>query len=233
MSRDNSRLTASTSSLPLQGQSSSTRMVPTPLGRSHTSRQADLRANSGVMSVWGKLSSNASAAFSVVQDAVQDAYSGVARDIKTLGNGEIEKTSELRTRESLRTWGEEEERLGPAVPASSVPAMDPAINPWATSRTRTLPPFDNPWSSVRTLPTRRTNQITSRGLYDEPRPYPSDPNIPASLLSAETSRSTVQRLQDTPKADPLSRGSLPEDSNTSSTTPQPSSDIDPLGVGLI
>ena len=246
--RGDTRLTASTSTLSMQSQSPSAR-TPTPPSRSRTSKQADLRTSSGVMSVWGKLSSNASAAFSVVQDAVQDAYSGVAKDMKGLGVGEGEKTSEMRSRETLRGWGEGEE--GTESPATVLPALDLSGNPWATSRTRTLPvslPFDNPWSSVRALPSRRTNQITGSGdLYDEPRPYPSDPNLPASLLSAEPSRSAVrseERLSqqaNSPLRESVLGGDRPaplqrEESNPLSPvspTLQHSSNTDPLGVGLL
>ena len=57
----------------------------------------ELLSGSGVKSVWGKLSSNASAAFSVVQDA----YAGVAKDLRNAGSfadeTPSERTSELRS----------------------------------------------------------------------------------------------------------------------------------------
>ena len=57
---------------------------PSPRGASTSSNQGFAGFTSGGMkSVWGKLSTNASAAFS----AVQDAYDGVAREFKGLSVG--------------------------------------------------------------------------------------------------------------------------------------------------
>ncbi|KAK7054644.1 phosphatidylinositol-3-phosphatase ymr1 [Paramarasmius palmivorus] len=57
----------------------------------------------GVRSMWGKLSSNASAAFSVVQEA----YGGVAKDLNWNANitSGSERTEELQGRETLGAWG--------------------------------------------------------------------------------------------------------------------------------
>ena len=166
-------------------------------------KQADFLASSGMKSVWGKLSSNASAAFSVVQEA----YEGVTRDLKGIGGGEEEdKTSELRDRETL-PWGEDDRPVSREI--GETYTIGSSSNPWASvkSRPSIVPsPFDNPWSSVKVPPPR---QMISVGELFDDGPLPLDPTV----LEPET----VPNPKPTPVVEPSA----------------PTSDIstDPLGVG--
>ncbi|KAN0077197.1 Protein-tyrosine phosphatase-like protein [Tylopilus felleus] len=76
-----------------------------PYGRARNSNPTDFFSSGGVKSVWGKLSSNATAAFS----AVQDAYDGVTKDSKVpareAGDEEsVGKVSELQPRAREDTY---------------------------------------------------------------------------------------------------------------------------------
>ena len=174
---------------------------------------ADLLSGGGVKSVWGKLSSNASAAFS----AVQDAYSGVAKDLRNTGQEDdtAERTSELRGRETLSAWGQERSPF-----ASSDSRVVPVVmsNPWAVSNTSSqrISTFDdNPWGYIEEPATETRHEATpSIG------PLPLDPTISTTLRKSTGSTSRSPRL---------GRGSQ--------STPKPSSptkgNTDPLGVGLL
>ena len=172
---------------------------------------ADLLSGGGVKSVWGKLSSNASAAFS----AVQDAYSGVAKDLRNTGQEEdaAERASELRGREALSAWGQE--RFPPSE-SRVVPVV--MSNPWATSNTtsRLDTAFDdNPWGYIEE-PSTETRHEASQSIG----PLPLDPSIPTPIRKTTGS---------TGRSPHLGRGSQ--------STPKPSSptksNTDPLGVGLL
>ena len=166
---------------------------------------ADLLSGGGVKSVWGKLSSNASAAFS----AVQDAYSVVAKDLRNTGQEDdmAERTSELRGRETLSAWGQE--RLPPRV----VPVV--MSNPWATSNTPDTAFDDNPWGSSYDIaePLTRTRRDSIGSL-------PLDPTIPTPTPLRKSTGSTSRQV---------GRGSPP-----TPKPPSPAkSNTDPLGVGLL
>ena len=173
---------------------------------------ADLLSGGGVKSVWGKLSSNASAAFS----AVQDAYSGVAKDLRNTGQeDDTERTSELRGRETLSTWGQERSPF-----ASSESRVVPVVmsNPWAVSNTssqRNTTFDDNPWGYIEETATE-TRHDASQPIG----PLPLDPTIPTPLRKSTGSTGRSPRL---------GRGSQ--------LSPKPSSptkgNTDPLGVGLL
>ncbi|KAF8965321.1 protein-tyrosine phosphatase-like protein, partial [Flammula alnicola] len=147
--------------------SRSANYTPTPLGGAPTRPQSsqlptqnllntpiwsrakppDMLSGGGVKSVWGKLSSNASAAFSVVQDA----YAGVAKDLMNTGQGEdtSEKTSELKGRDALSAWGQDRPS-SPARSSSLQRAPVTMANPWSTphSSTHHLSIFEeNPWGA--------------------------------------------------------------------------------------
>lgn len=170
----------------------------------------DFLSSSGVKSVWGKLSSNASAALSVVQDA----YVGVAKDLRSTGVNEGEssaKTAELRGRDTLTAWGEETSSVSRGLESLSVGTT----NPWATSRPH--PALDdNPWGSVRSPvggPLGHSYQPSS--------PLPVDPTVAHPLPRVASSLSSVNA----PPTPPLARNDEPpKAANTSGT--------DPLGVGL-
>ncbi|KAG9318574.1 phosphatases II [Chiua virens] len=117
-----------------------------PLNRARNPNPTDFFSSSGVKSVWGRLSSNATAAFS----AVQEAYDGVTKDLKvpSRGIGDDEdtiKVPELQPREVD----------APTVPKSS-------YNPWDSVKPqkKAIPPLptDNPWSTARS---RSPRQMTS------------------------------------------------------------------------
>ena len=171
----------------------------------------DLLSSGGVKSVWGKLSSNASAAFS----AVQDAYSGVAKDLRNTGQEDdtAERTSELRGRETLSAWGQE--RFPPPLSESRVVPVVMS-NPWAVSNTssqRDTAFDDNPWGYIEE-PSTETRREASQSID----PLPLDPTIstPFRKITGSTVRGLGRGSQSTPKP------SSPTKSNT-----------DPLGVGLL
>ena len=175
---------------------------------------ADLLSGGGVKSVWGKLSSNASAAFS----AVQDAYSGVAKDLRYTGQEDdtAERTSELRGRETLSAWGQER-----FPSASSESRVVPVVmsNPWAASNTssqRDTAFDDNPWGYIEEPSTETRHESTSQSIG----PLPLDPTISAPSRKTTGSTSRSSRLE-----------------RASQSTPKPSSptqgSTDPLGVGLL
>jgi hypothetical protein len=188
---------------------------PNPLNSLNRSRvkPPEFLSSSGVKSVWGKLSSNASAAFS----AVQDAYVGVAKDLRNTGSDDCEpagKTAELRGRDTLSAWGEASSS------SSAVKGLDsltlPASNPWATpERTARSTTEDNPWSSVR-LPSAAINS------FSDTTPLPHDPTVSRPVPKTVPS----YKLKTTR---PVSRAETPTVPQASST----GSGNDPLGVGLL
>ncbi|KAJ7510118.1 protein-tyrosine phosphatase-like protein [Mycena galericulata] len=147
-------------------------------------------------SVWGKLSSNASAALSVVQEA----YVGVAKDLRSTGSESEshEKTAELSSRETLRAWGEEPAQ-GPSRSAAASGFLSPSLNPWSADSSESTSTstsassssiFENPWG-VKTRP-------SSDPLADSP--LTTTPWAPSS-----TSIPTQQQ------SDPVQQYTLPED----------------------
>ena len=207
--------------------------TPVPASRMHSSSFASTPANSpiwtrarppvdllsggGVKSVWGKLSSNASAAFS----AVQDAYSGVAKDLRNIGleDDTAERTSELRGRETLSAWGEDR-----FPSASSESRVVPVVmsNPWATtsntSSQRDTAFDDNPWGHIEETPTE-TKHEASQTLG----PLPLDPTISTPIRKTTGSTGRGPRLvRSSSKSSSSTKPSSPTKSNT-----------DPLGVGLL
>lgn len=183
--------------------------------------KADLFGNNGVKSVWGKLSSNASAAFSVMQDT----YGGITKDFKGLstsasGDGELsERTSELRSRDGLGTWGEGSSHTRQAS------TIGPSTNPWASvkgSRSAVDASFDNPWSSVRETTPRPTASTPIQDLFEPSSQLPSDPTVERPPLSRPSSGRSVPKV--------------PASSNSQSPPPgaqTPSISTDPLGVGIL
>ena len=145
----------------------SSRPPPSPRAAS-----SDLFSSSGVKSMWGRFSSNASAALSVVQDA----YGGVAKDLSKLSlgggppgdGGGPGGGGELKSREEINAWASPDRPISPVptpvvespgasmIPSTSVSSTPSfgggsTLNPWASTRgTRPSAPsmlFDNPWSS--------------------------------------------------------------------------------------
>lgn len=126
-----------------------------PQGHPPNSNPTDFFSSSGVKSVWGKLSSNATAAFS----AVQEAYDGVTKDLKVPSRGvedeeDVGKTPELQSRnahdgQSLSTIsGSSYNPWGSVTPRkTSIPAV-PTDNPWSTARSRSPRQPTPAWDAV-------------------------------------------------------------------------------------
>jgi myotubularin-related protein 6/7/8 len=189
---------------------------PSPLASPNRTRikPPDFLSGSGVKSVWGKLSSNASAAFSVVQDA----YVGVAKDLRNTGSGDNEpsgKADELRGRETLSAWGEEAP-FSPVV--RRLDSLSLSSNPWAPQGSERVPPErstpsvleENPWG-VDSLSSTSTNSLGSLTLPDDPtvsRPAPRMAPLYSKMKATEE-----------PPPPP-------------NVAPDSASGSDPLGVGL-
>ncbi|PBK78460.1 phosphatases II [Armillaria solidipes] len=199
----------STSAISMKPASSSTTLASS--SNRVTPKTPDFFGSSGVKSVWGKLSLNASAAFS----AVQEAYVGLSQDPR----GDDTKTEELRGRDNLNAWGEPE-------PSQSMGTN--MINPWSTMPSSSpsslaLPsPFENPWGSIRGSPLKEPE--TSESLNPSSS-LPLDPAVPPALHSSlpRGVKGSLDRL--TLAESPKERESTPPQTPASSNT-------DPLGVGL-
>lgn len=167
-----SSASASQTSTPRSPSPRSSRISPRP-PPSPRSASSDLFSTGGVRSMWGRFSSNATAALSVVQDA----YGGVAKDLSKLslgstGSGADGSGGELKSREEINAWSSPDRPESPPAPASAIDpshASTPAysaspspgtfgfgagstLNPWATTRGANRPAvpsmlFDNPWSA--------------------------------------------------------------------------------------
>ena len=205
---------------------------PSPSPRGAT---ADLFTSSGVRSMWGRFSSNATAAFSVVQDA----YGGVAKDLSKLsvgGNSGSPDASggpggggELKSRDEINAWAAPDRPISPpltpsvetsysaATPATSATSTfssSSTLNPWASTRsTRPTVPsmlFDNPWSSnfqsSSSLATPVSAPATTSSISGLPPPSSSYQSPP-----------TPSRESSGPA------GSLPPDPTISLPTPIPAS----------
>lgn len=173
-------------------------------------KQPDFLSGGGVRSMWGKFSSNASAALSVVQDA----YAGVAKDFLTTGPNESDAEKELRGRESLTNWS--------SPPAHRVTPMYVG-NPWAISSTssatvpQSLSMYDeNPW----VLPSEP----------ERPEPTGTRPP-PIPQLHSDTSILPIPTVRPA-TSPPIVMSSLMDKSSGVIETPKDSNATDPLGVGL-
>ncbi|KAJ6502293.1 protein-tyrosine phosphatase-like protein [Mycena sanguinolenta] len=251
---DSFRPISSTSAFSLRG------LSPTPPPAASSSspstpkssgiRPPDFFTNSSVKSVWGKLSSNASAALSVVQEA----YVGVAKDLRNTGgeSGESHaKTSELSGRDTLRAWGED---------MAQAPSGSGFANPWNTntdssesSSSSTSPSssgiFDNPWGTfsrhastlLTSSPVTTTPSSTNTLTQQRPDPtldsrFPVDPAIALPRQRSLPLESGLSAMT----LDSVAGSTRQQEAVTASDTPKPlpatpkpaSSDIDPLGVGF-
>ncbi|KAF9792119.1 protein phosphatase [Thelephora terrestris] len=209
-------------------QSTGIRRSPSPFAKSNAA--TDVFSSGGMRSMWGRLSTNASAALSVVQGAVED----VTKEFKKTGSNQEPREGELRSRSELRVWGE-----GDGVGSSSSwnlgsPPIDystATTNPWATTTMReNLPPTssgfsDNPWNSFRqtqsstSLPTRPPASKRLSDLFGaDSQGLPHDPTISESLPKSPVMKEeTKQVVESTTSA---RSNSIPTDKP-----------LDPLGVG--
>ncbi|KZT71382.1 phosphatases II [Daedalea quercina L-15889] len=206
----------------------------------------DLFSSSGVRSMWGRFSSNATAAFS----AVQDAYGGMAKDFRTLslsGNTPGEgQDGELRSREEIGAWGESEAEPDTArrpSPRSTGMAqtLGASTNPWAATRP-SVPSvlLHNPWTAEDTPAPEPTAKDASHpsgsSSSNDLSGLPLDPTV--ALPS-----SPVPRIRSTDRISPHPAPTTSDvTQSTSSTQSHESSALaptepppfasDPLGVGV-
>ncbi|KAJ6525690.1 protein-tyrosine phosphatase-like protein [Mycena capillaripes] len=213
-------------------------------------RPPDFFANTSVKSVWGKLSSNASAALSVVQEA----YVGVAKDLRNTSQDSDPqtKTAELSSRDTLRAWGEDTARAPSPAGSGFVPASP---NPWntdssgsSTTSTSSSSIFENPWgtlsrasgsllastpvvSSPSSTPTptqQRADPIQQQSAFpvDPTVSLPKQHSLPTSVLESGLSEMTLKSV-----AAPT-RSRVQASEPPKAPSPTTAADIDPLGVGL-
>jgi len=198
-------------------------------------------------SVWGKLSSNASAAFSVVQDA----YDGVAKDFRglnlagpanTSGVDPLEKDGELLSRDELSAWS-------PSTGSGVQQAVRPSTfagtslnNPWATTRNQSSIPsvlLENPWYTERIIP---PSQATSQDTRNSG--LPADPTIAQPVPKrAQTldygAASFIEPRTFSRSSNAASSTATHTNTMVTDVSSQPFSandhqgETDPLGVGLL
>ncbi|KAG6910294.1 hypothetical protein DXG01_011691 [Tephrocybe rancida] len=222
---DSNLLFGSPSDTPLRASRMPSPSPQNPLNRSRT-KPPEFLPSSSVKSIWGKLSSNASAALSVVQDT----YVNVAKDFISGNEGEAPaRTAELRSRDTLSAWGEEP----PTSSVSTSPSrgglaslsLPTAANPWANPRARTPPSVleHNPWGVVRSPPRL---PLDPEPPYQSSRPLPLDPTVahPIPRVASSLSISSLQSKATTTTSR-KSSAAVPPSAPVSSA-------IDPLGVGL-
>ena len=191
----------------------SSRPPPSP-----QSTSSDLFSTSGMRSMWGRFSSNATAAFS----AVQDAYGGVAKDFSklTLGNNAPESGAggELKSREEIGAWSAPDRSMtpSPADPSSRAAGSSSStgtfglgagttLNPWATTRGSSRPGipsmlFDNPWSSS----------------FQNPSPSAA---VPPSSVSNSTTTSVAASISGLPSSSSPAPSQLLQDNPANNYTP--------------
>lgn len=229
------------SSALLSRQSPSTSPSPSPRSQPSSSRgrtkPPDFLASTGVKSMWGKFSSNASAAFTVVQEA----YVGAAKDLRNTGsvNDAAGKTAELRGREVLNAWGDEQHSLrGP-----STLSAGSGSNPWASLKSSPSMPsgfLDNPWGSVRA--NSEEDRPTLADVYQPSSPLPLDPTVahPVPRMVASP-QSSIPRPEDVGTLSNAPSGGMDRPGRLNALapprkTPSPQPSVgasDPLGVGLL
>ncbi|TCD70246.1 hypothetical protein EIP91_004147 [Steccherinum ochraceum] len=178
----------------------------------------------GMRSMWGKLSSNASAALSVMQDA----YGSVTQDIKGLslagpGGDSPERAGsggELKSREEIGAWSGNNRPASPSRRSSTISyTIGRTTNPWSAGTTRPAVPsmlMDNPWSTARSSP---------------PNLHPALGEIPPRLGSQSQvtqSSAPAQALAESSVARPPSRQSTPTPTITKTVTTPLSPDPIPL-----
>ncbi|KAJ8078934.1 phosphatidylinositol-3-phosphatase ymr1 [Marasmius tenuissimus] len=201
-----------------------------------SARAQELLSGSGAFgrSMWDRLSSNASAAFSVVQEA----YGSASKEWGTPSPTGSGRTEELQSRETLPAWNEQPS-AGNTAPSSSAP-------PSSTGSLNLAPNIGNPWASVRaTSDTRSTTSIYDNpwgtSPSSDPEPLASRPSAATLFSSPADSSTSTGSLPFDPTIAPLSQKlsqatlrSPPTTKQSEVPAPQASSNanLDPLGVGL-
>ncbi|KAH9930636.1 protein-tyrosine phosphatase-like protein [Fomitopsis serialis] len=208
---------------------------------------ADLFSSGGVRSMWGRFSTNATAALS----AVQDAYGGMAKDFKVLSLGGTSpgdgQGGELRSREEIGAWGDSgaepelAQRSSPPRSAGIPQTLGASTNPWATSRPN-VPSvlLHNPWTAAdpqapeppaKDVDVSHRQESSSSG--DDSR-LPLDPTVAFPSSPAPRIRSTESI---SPHLTPIisdAERSTPSSHKPPSPSPAApaTSASDPLGVGV-
>jgi len=182
-------------------------------------RLPDAFTRGGFKSMWGKLSSNASAALSNV-------YGGVARELAGVGTSSNEADGELQTTDSAGIpWSLREERLR----SGRTVAVD-ADDPWASPLAR---------ETVSSSPNiaRRSSYNT---VTESPPRLPLDPMVEAptfDTLSHSSARRQEPLEVPAPPMVPLSPSRRPSTLKAESPPPtkpsMPGQQSDPLGVGWL
>lgn len=241
--------------------SSSLLSPPSPSRSRQQTRPPDVLAGTsvGVRSMWGKLSSNASAALSVVQGA----YDGMSKDFRggsTSGTGTStgETSGELRARDELSAWSPNEGggEVRVAVRPSTFAAA--SSNPWASVKAKPNVPsvlIDNPWSTVRSpdpLPSSWTAQTQTRatnshaplgesaGSLGRVESLPVTSGLEGLSLDSAFAQPAPRRastLNSKPvlerQAEEARRTPVPPPPEPPSKNEDPPRMTDPLGVGLM
>ena len=192
----------------------STPVRPSSPSRVRSTNPTDFFANGGVKSVWGKLSSNATAAFS----AVQEAYDGVTKT-PSRGLTDHDEGNYSRRREPRNPDASRDDDFF----ISRGSAHGSSYNPWDSTkhpRSFAVLPADNPWASVRSSSPRPLSP-SLLDIHDSSH-LPEDPTI---------ARPRQPNLQVSRPSD-QSSGARPAENNVleSETSPPVT---DPLGVGLL
>ncbi|KAG8934588.1 hypothetical protein FRC02_009668 [Tulasnella sp. 418] len=231
--------------------SASSDSVATSTPASSTPQKRSAAEGGGFKSMWASFSSNANAAFSAVQGAVD----GVTKDLRAAPFANISSSSNSRERELSETS------------VASISTLnqwdlteDHEPSPWAVqdakSSTIQTVPLSNPWSIPDTTytskevekPSRRSSTPTATELSSSVT-LPLDPfsqrtarsGSPIPSPSETTNRLACLTLSASAPTNSLSRSASPKPGTTAVSTtfdqsnqPKPSSaSADPLGVGFL
>ena len=204
-------------------QSTSIGRSPSPFSRSNAA--TDVFSSGGMRSMWGRVSTSASAALSVVQGAVEE--------FKKTGPNQEPKEGELKSRSELRVWGEDDDVGSSSWNPGSQPIdySTATTNPWATNTMRENLPSqssgisDNPWKSVRqnqasTTPSTRppASKRLSALFGADSQGLPHDPTISESLPKSPVVREEAKQV-------------VEPTTSTNSNSMSTDKTLDPLGVG--
>ena len=205
-------------------------------------------SSAGVQSLWGKVSSNASAAFSVVQDTAKD-FQERLNQSGGAGNGEMGGRVGAPSNKSVLGWQTDDPGWGTSTTYSTTPATS---NPSHGGPSATLPStirdphMANPW----TVPAEASNPQQERRLEDVWQPSLAPRGRPSQLSAINSSTMPLSQpsgpvLAPTPRRASSHGVSLasdapltpelvkPPDVATAATTRGAQSASDPLGVGLL
>ncbi|KAG6333230.1 hypothetical protein ID866_5865 [Astraeus odoratus] len=204
--------------------SPSSPLRPSSPSRARNTGATDFFASGGVKSVWGKLSSNATAAFS----AVQEVYDGVSRDLRppsrNAGDNDENygRERELHTQD-LPADGDVFTSRGSGLSYT----VRSSYNPWDTVKPRNSLfnlTTDNPWASAQSSslrpPTPRSDVLGSSSLPEAAAFAHSLRRQNSELSLPDTSNQGVGSATHT----------LPNDERKEG---RESAATDPLGVGLL